>query len=979
MRKIFLHIGCGKTGSSALQVWLNQNADHLNKLNIYYPTFGFNISDDHTITSGNGTGAVSAVQTGKSKEFFQRLANEHSGDVLLSSEAFQILNKEQLIELRDILSELQFQPVILAYVRDLVDILNSGYSQLVKRHAFTRKFQDYVLGLNEQRQIQQFQVVDDWSEIFQNMTLLHYDSEKKALDRSFLRALGLEENCVPAMKKNVVNRSLSAFELELLRHVNEEFSSRFDAKIDKFSIQISDALIKLHPEEKTSIIYNEEIAGHLSKKFEKKILEINNTYFAGEQRLSIFRPKGKRITLRQESIDERFVETLRIIMSMVTAMDIDGKTNKAIDKNSHVLDIKDPRIVDALRNEAIRLESVNLPASLDLMAAAKVLRPKGLVINAKINEYKDKLARKAEPKLSITWDYSSLKHGEVIYHSGLLEPGWKERHLLRFGRIVNILILSNADGKDAAWYYDVDGNFVGNNFESLNLNPRERNLLTGLIFQGILDELTGRIDTKILLPLLAKNGFFYTQIEGLIDSTRAKRQGDAMSLSDMDIMKHLAMPGRDVQDAYIRETNLQAIAKIMKDGDEYTASHGLVLNDFTVAYPCKNKRNEFIIIFESGQYNNRFAALDCANGELYERPKSGSPNSIYSLLRLLLEFIAENANAIREYLSAPVNSKVGILRNVHLGHNLWNELTALFRIEQNGLLNQLEEIVVFGGERGEPWIKLDDFSSSARINREIRSQKELISYFYSGHKFPIRLGDIFIAKEVAKRIIAHSEATCITDTTKSANELRVVFGLRLENRTWLNQKQGLLAIAQYLADKAEKISLVIDGHDVISSTNKVHASHHESSLNQIVELEKEIVEHLTSSLASRNIEIIDAVAMSLECSVKWINSADFFIAPWGAGLAKYKWISNLPGIIMTSRWNLANKPDLKIYESPSVREGATPCIYVAPEYIEDRDCSTNHVIVKDMPEHPSRADFIVDIEGIKIAIDELLTQIGKAR
>ena len=62
MKKLYLHVGCGKTGSSALQVWLSQIAGELEKTGILYPLHGATPLDDYTISSGNGERLVEAIR-----------------------------------------------------------------------------------------------------------------------------------------------------------------------------------------------------------------------------------------------------------------------------------------------------------------------------------------------------------------------------------------------------------------------------------------------------------------------------------------------------------------------------------------------------------------------------------------------------------------------------------------------------------------------------------------------------------------------------------------------------------------------------------------------------------------------------------------------------------------------------------------------------------------------------------------------------
>lgn len=388
MRNIYLHIGCGKTGSSALQVWLNQNSEKFESLGIHYPRFEGEIRNAYQITSGNGFKAVQEIQAGGARHFFYDLAREYQGNVLLSSENFQLLDRDRLSEINSIFAELGYCPIVIVYLRDLLDILNSTYHQFVKRHLLKDSFHDFVF---RQNSIQQFVVIDSWAACFGNMVVLHYDSEKQHLDRSFLRTLGIAPNLVPGMKSNIVNRSLTLFELELLRFMNELCLEKFGSCDERFSMMISDTLIQSSPEEKTVIFYDKEIEDRLSDTFGGKITEINNRYFSGEPRLAVFRPEGKNLASQKAKIDTRYKEAMMALMGMVDSINVFGNKITPRPVNDIPLDIHDPRIVDVLRNEAIKSEAVDLDVSLTLMKAAQVLRPTGPVINQKIGEYKERL------------------------------------------------------------------------------------------------------------------------------------------------------------------------------------------------------------------------------------------------------------------------------------------------------------------------------------------------------------------------------------------------------------------------------------------------------------------------------------------------------------------------------------------------------------------------------------------------------------
>lgn len=383
MKYIYIHIGCGKTGTSALQVWLSQNNKIFYELGYYYPQVGDSIAKDYQITSGNGVEAVKLIKSGDSKAYFSELVSCSKGHILLSSEAFQSLDRGQLLEIKSIFNCLGLKPVIIVYLRDIYDVLNSTYHQLVKRHMCTQTLREFMLS---RRGIQQFKVIDTWSSIFDNIKVLHYDVEQSALDMSFLRALNIQNNLVPRMKRKTVNRSLTLYEIELLRFVNSLYVDKFNDINNGFSTTISDFFIKLSPEEKSAILYDPEAETYLINKFSSKIKEINDRYFSDGPGLAVFRPEGKNVTDSALELHPSFKSLLSILFAMNNFVSKTEAKN-FLNSTKEFQEVNNLFIVQSLKQAAFEFEASDISRSLVLMKAAQALTPNEHLINKKISEY----------------------------------------------------------------------------------------------------------------------------------------------------------------------------------------------------------------------------------------------------------------------------------------------------------------------------------------------------------------------------------------------------------------------------------------------------------------------------------------------------------------------------------------------------------------------------------------------------------------
>lgn len=311
MKKLFLHVGCGKTGSSALQVWLSQNSENLKAHGILYPMHNRKPLGDYTISSGNGTNLFKAISKGNIEGYFKNLDLDIGCDKLLySSEILQQLTEEQSLTLNRVTKEFGFDVHIIAYVRDVYDMTYSSYQQLVKRHTFTNRFDEFAL---TRKNLQQFVVINKLERWFPNIHVIHYDTFAGGdISLPFCRAIGIEPHAILRMARRKVNRSLTVIETELMRIANRLYMKTHKEQSMKFSASLSDQLIALEPELETQILFDQRVFEHLNRTMKPHVDRINTQYF-GEQRLQIFRKEGKAIVYELPEISadlERFISIL---------------------------------------------------------------------------------------------------------------------------------------------------------------------------------------------------------------------------------------------------------------------------------------------------------------------------------------------------------------------------------------------------------------------------------------------------------------------------------------------------------------------------------------------------------------------------------------------------------------------------------------------------------------------------------------------
>jgi hypothetical protein len=124
-RTVYLHIGHGKTGTTALQTWLAAHEPVLKAHHLRYPRTARELDGHHRLAPLEGCAPGELWNA-----FRQELAVYGGFDFIISSEYLYYVTDEDLNELRRSLSDQDV--VILLYVRPQVELLTSTFLQWVK-------------------------------------------------------------------------------------------------------------------------------------------------------------------------------------------------------------------------------------------------------------------------------------------------------------------------------------------------------------------------------------------------------------------------------------------------------------------------------------------------------------------------------------------------------------------------------------------------------------------------------------------------------------------------------------------------------------------------------------------------------------------------------------------------------------------------------------------------------------------------------
>ena len=266
--QLYLHIGHGKTGTSAIQSAFAIAQKDLLKLGIEYPIQNTDRekASQFAITSGNWNynpkESLAQELTRRSQE------RNNNNSILLSSESLfwqlDSLFEDGFQELKDLNLH------VLLAVREIEEMLSSEYQQRVKRHGEKRPFEQFLRSRHfiSSHHKRASEIITLLNKNKIKTTIINYSKHKHNIIELIFKTLQAEE-AYPrdTVRGVVVNRSMSHKELAIITLINALFYTKFPW----ISTRLSDALVKELP-----AVQSQKC--RLSEDSKLKLYNVNNDY-----------------------------------------------------------------------------------------------------------------------------------------------------------------------------------------------------------------------------------------------------------------------------------------------------------------------------------------------------------------------------------------------------------------------------------------------------------------------------------------------------------------------------------------------------------------------------------------------------------------------------------------------------------------------------------------------------------------------------
>lgn len=589
----------------------------------------------------------------------------------------------------------------------------------------------------------------------------------------------------------------------------------------------------------------------------------------------------------------------------------------------------------------------------------------------------------------------------VLPPTPVLSPGWRVQQAVMAAG-TTILELLHESGSAAEWYFDADGAF----YNDVNALPADTRSALFAAFRPAVQSLLNRCLTAGALP----------QHDSLREFMRI---GSACRATLAALLQPalLPEPRRHVVDASDSSTPPWAIEYALRqtlsvnlqdrfvaalrdgvltwpsptDGADMPCSGSITLGDFVTLFrfhaePANGAPDGVDVLVIAAEHMSRVAGLYVPRyGVLITSGGDQARSAHCHLSRLahhLVQHLATFASSLlagREQASTPYRIAT-FLRphgSAHLGHQLWNELTGIDALVRQLPPDRLPEWLIPGlpGTEIEFYGPIDALfpEIAGRVRRGFADQRALVSYAYENRLILFRATREYVGGGLRRRVTDHAVRSVPALPPVSH---AILIGLRVENRTAADL-EALCALVieeaiRWQPGVAPALTVVFDGHNARGSTrsDETISSHREGGSGPSpLAAERAVAAAMRRRFADQPVTLLDTLGEPLAASLAWAQTCDAFVALWGAGLAKYRWVANKPGLVVTSRWNLENKGDLRIYDAAAYMADPTPMAYVRSDVVRDLPDAPMLVPI----EGPSYHNFTFDPDAMRGQIRAFLT------
>jgi len=346
-----------------------------------------------------------------------------------------------------------------------------------------------------------------------------------------------------------------------------------------------------------------------------------------------------------------------------------------------------------------------------------------------------------------------------------------------------------------------------------------------------------------------------------------------------------------------------------------------------------------------------------------------SPHYIYSGYKEVIDRLKGNMvscwKLAKSYLSPDLKEKALVLGQLNqIAHYLWNDITGIYYLYENGLLSYIDCFFVQNDFLGletlfpETKGKISYLPENPTVSKGLTIFKSILSNNYvSG-----RIADLTIKSSLIDNLYEVSVKKCSTSFLQQVENAKkhfpiLWFAIRVHNRQWLSQVEGIANIIKKIHADFPNVAIIFSG----CSRKEGEDDSWEPIINKEMTTYRKIIDALPSDVTTYN-----CIGSMVHETIVWSYAMDLHITPLSSGLMFPVWIAHKPGVSYGTK-SVYNEDVLTQY-SPGVAENCIRPLLVDP-----------HHIVEDLENaDPVLHDYDVDWRLIFDKVMELIDSIKKS-
>jgi tetratricopeptide (TPR) repeat protein len=575
--------------------------------------------------------------------------------------------------------------------------------------------------------------------------------------------------------------------------------------------------------------------------------------------------------------------------------------------------------------------------------------------------------------------------------------GWRPRFVYAGFQPIFLLELQHADGMHATWFMDKTLNRIGGSVAELNDEVKAQLRAAGLsLYQKLWDNVFAGAEPALpaeLTGLSEINPGTAAALSGLIglspDEITWRDAGEIEQPAGSKLRQIGWALGTNLQQNYLKALDTGELTWPAPSDGRPLACHSLYIDHMITLYRCVDSESGlvFYICCAGHDIENVGVLIPEEKTGYYSTPhqKHLAEWLCHNLSARILRHLLANGHLLPDYFARGCTKFATSLwpgESFHIGHHLWNELSGLAAMVDHGSADHCPDVIVMGKSGdGEAYGRTEALfpELSAHVRRGIETDPELTALVCRENIQLMRFTGSHVTADLRRRILGLIAGDARQDGERAEiRRLRdagfaiVVIGLRVENRTVAGLDEFCARVIEHLQERFGRVAIVLDGHNARDSGSTFPSFGEARSASPVAHAEGHVAQFIKAGLAScDDVAVIDNIGRSMSHSLLWAQHADFCVSAWGAGLAKYRWVANLPGVIWSSRWVLTQKGDLHIYDSDQFMEAPSRVRFPDPKHVFD--IGEEPVLIQIFePHHPMYFNFKINMKGLYWEIDRLI-------